>query len=1168
MLKVAGLARAKLADADTAREYYVKALEQRGDEKRALEALESIYEEAKDSSALLDILKRRAEAAQTDEERKAILFKQARLSDETMRQPRAAIETYEQILGLGLDDAAIAALERLYTDAIRWDDLIALHEREIGAATTARARKADLHAALGRIQEKRLGNFEEAFVKYEEALGVDGNHAATVAALEALMGERAHAARAAEMLEGVYLARLDWRRVMTTLEARLAVSEDPDERRQLLRRLSKLHEEQGEDYRAALETTAQLLSEDATDEATWAELERLARVANAEARLAAIFAAELDKVTADEPATARLSKRTRELFDALTQIDRALHYYRRAHAIAPEERDGSFEAIDRLLREANRPAERVALYRQSLDWREDPNERMTPLHTIALLEETELGDDDKAIETYRAALDVEETDVHSLEALSRLYARRERWRELSDLLRRRAEQSALPEDEARFRLELGRLLEHKLGDVTGAIDEYQATTDLAPAPAESGVQGVLALEAILARGEHRSRLVEILRPIYERGDQWKKIVSLNDERLSITEDAGEKVGILRETAKLHEQRGGDPLKAFDAVRAAFVLDPDDGESRGELDRLAEATKRWDALADAYEQGIAKTEGALQRELLSSLARVHDRRRDDPRRALDAWDRLFKQDETDIAPLEEMDALATLLSDWNALVRVLVKKAELLSSDEDRASAWRRVGEARRDMLDDLAGAIDAYEAARELEPGNAFTLDNLIALYEQKNDAARLVDLYRRRVDLCGEDDEGLRFQLLLDAATRYETGLEDRREAIAHLNEALTVRPSEPDVLRRLDALYTHECLWPELLENLRQQAAVAMDEGTRRFMKKRIGALLASQLEDPRQALEAYGEVLVHDYDVDAVSAVQVLGERHEDLRLDAASVLEPVLRKAEKWADLVGALELRLRAQSEPGERARTLWALAEIAESRLGDADRALDAILRALLEEPHDPKLHDAAERLAERLGTAGWGRYADAIAERAVSVFDAQATTDLYARLGRVAEEKLHDDARAARAYARATEQAGDSVALLAALDRLYARLNDARALADVLERRIALEADARGQAELLHRLASLQIHEFADRSRGLATLRQALERDPSHAASREAVEKLLAEDALFDEAFDALEWVHRQLGQSEELATLYTRKVDRAMSHARSRRARGWISRACSRLT
>ena len=166
----------------------------------------------------------------------------------------------------------------------------------------------------------------------------------------------------------------------------------------------------------------------------------------------------------DEAATARLAKRTGELFEAQKQVDRALRFYRRAHDFAPDEPNGTFEAIDRLLREANRPAERVALYRRALDWRQEAKERIGTLHTIALLEEAELSDDEKAIETHKQALEVDDGDVHSLESLGRLYARRERWRELADLLRKRAEQSALPDDEAKFRLELGRLLEHKLGE--------------------------------------------------------------------------------------------------------------------------------------------------------------------------------------------------------------------------------------------------------------------------------------------------------------------------------------------------------------------------------------------------------------------------------------------------------------------------------------------------------------------------------------------------------------------------------------------------------------------------------------------------------------------------------------------------------------------------------
>lgn len=1159
-LRVADVARTRLGDLALAREYYAKALEIRSDERRALTALEGLYEEAADHAALLDILKRRAEAAESDAERRQLLFKEARICDERLGDVAAAIAVYEEILDVDLDAEAIAALEALYARAERWGDLVALFERQISTAGVSSERKAALHHALGTTLAQRTNEPERAFDEYAAALAIDPKHPQTVASLEALMGGE-YGGRAAEMLEPVYLARLDWRRVMATLEARLQTSQDPDERRALLRRLTTMHEEQEENYVAALETTAKLLAEDVTDAATCAELERLARVANAEGRLAEIFATELEKVSTDEPATARLARRTGELFEAQKEVERALHFYRRAHAFEPEAADGTFEAIDRLLREANRSAERVKLFRDALDYRSDPKERVLALHTIATIEEAELKDDAAAIETYRACLEVDEEDAHALQGLARLYARSERWRDLADLARRRAEQSALPEDEARFRMELARLLLERLGEAEPAIDELQAVVELVSAgPTER--EAVSVLETLLQTAEHKARVVDILRPLYERADDWRHLVAVNDERLGLATDAGERIAILRETARLWEERGGDRARAFDAIRAAWTLDPEDGDAREQLERLGEATARWDDLAAAYETAVPMTDGVVKRELLAALATLHDRRRDDPRHALVAWERVFELDETEVAPLEEIDSLATLLSDWTTLVRVLTRKAELVPDDESRAATWRRVGEIKRDMLDDLPGAIDAYERALELEGASVVTLDALIALQEQKNDAPRLVDLYRRRVELCGDDEAERKFGLLVEAARRFEVDLSDRREAIECLNQALAARPADGEVLRRLDALFTQERLWPELLDNLKLQASSATDEDLRRALKKRVAALYAVELQDPQSALEWYREVLQGGFEEEAVAAVRGIGDTHDELRLDAAGALEPVLRAAGKHDDLAAVLELRLRAQTEPSERSRTLRSLAEVAESSLADVDRAESALLRALAEEPQEASLHGDIERLAARVGEAGWRRYAEALRERAGAIFDANVAAELFVRLGKVDEEHLGDPGGAAKAYADAAERTGDEPGILASLDRLYGRLGDTRALAEVLERRIAVEAEGAAQAELLHRLASLQIGEFGQRAQGLATLRQALERVPDHLASRQALERLLDDEALFDEAFDALEFVLRALDLSEDLAKLYERRVHRARSGRERSRARLELAR------
>jgi tetratricopeptide (TPR) repeat protein len=191
------------------------------------------------------------------------------------------------------------------------------------------------------------------------------------------------------------------------------------------------------------------------------------------------------------------------------------------------------------------------------------------------------------------------------------------------------------------------------------------------------------------------------------------------------------------------------------------------------------------------------------------------------------------------------------------------------------------------------------------------------------------------------------------------------------------------------------------------------------------------------------------------------------------------------------------------------------------------------------------------------IGKDGWERYADALAERAASVFEASITGDLFLRLGKVTEAQLSDLPRAAEAYARAAEQGGDNADVLAALERVYAGLDDTKALVDVLERRIGIENDPAARADLHHRLAALQIGPIGDKAQGLATLRLALESVPEHEKSQKAVEQLLADDVLFDDAWSTLEGVYRSTNRGADLGRLYAKRVERADTTQARTRAR-----------
>lgn len=1189
LLRIGELAADKAKDTTLAIEFYKRALESRADDKRALVALERLYAEKEgDARELLEVLRRRAEVAEGDDERKELLFREAEIQETRLEDIDGAIATLESILDIDLDPRATSSLESLYTARGKHTDLVALYERQLDVtpmSSTGRGTAASaLRVKIARIARTHLEDTTRAFDELSAALDSDPTHAEAIAELESVLrgpekkdadAEPTHAeleerARAAEMLEPVYLRQADWGKVKGALEARIAASPDPGDKIDLLRRLATLYEEQLEDYAAALATMAKILHEDVSDEAVWSELERLARVASASKQLAEIYASELEAISDDDEKTAKLARRTGEIYADLGDVAQALKWYRRVHSFEPESEE-LFDAIDGLLVKENRHEERVALYRAALDYR-DGERRLALLHTIAGLEEKELGRLEDAVETYRAALDVEADDATSLDRLTELYKKLGRHRDLADLYLRRAESAASPEAAAPYRLSLARLSKETLGEKGAAIDQLEAIVTEVPWHTDA----ISELEALSNDAEHKARVVEILRPLYERADDWKLLVKLNDDRIALAEDPRDKAAILRETARLWETRGSDAKKAFDATRRALEVDPADGDTRAEAERLAKDVKAFAELAETYEAVVPRvSEDFEKRELLVALARVYDRELDDPRRALLTEDRLVALDPNELEPLDAIDELAVLLGDWAKVISTLEKKVEH-ASDADGASLLRRIAQTKLEMLEDESGASDAYERALSLEPDHASTIDRLIAIYEAAPKAEggetkpdRLVELYARRVELAGADEADLRYDLNMRAARRLETSGDTRKDAIASLAAALEAHPGDRPALSALERLYRAEEMWHELLENLREQAGLAetMDERTQ--IRVAIGNLHVDQLSSPEEALEQYRLVLDEDpRNEEAARRAKKIADEQQDLRLVAADILLPVLRAAGKHAERVEVLELKLTAEDDPTERATTLKEIAAILDAELGDPSKAESALLRALGETPEDEPLHEEIERLAARVEpsaddpkSGGFARYADALEERASGLSDAIAAKGLFVRLGRITEEKLDDAQRAVTAYAKAVEHAGDEPELLAALDRLHGKLGNTKELADVLERRIAVSTEA-DQAELYYRLARLQIDKQREPVLGLGSLRSAIDRDGAHAGARAALEELTDNPALFEEVAETLENVYRQAGDNAALAKLYEKRIRFAPTKADRVRMRLDLSR------
>jgi tetratricopeptide (TPR) repeat protein len=315
----------------------------------------------------------------------------------------------------------------------------------------------------------------------------------------------------------------------------------------------------------------------------------------------------------------------------------------------------------------------------------------------------------------------------------------------------------------------------------------------------------------------------------------------------------------------------------------------------------------------------------------------------------------------------------------------------------------------------------------------------------------------------------------------------------------------------------------------------------------------VLLQRLLDVPEAIESYREALQEDpASHDALAALMEL-TLHEEHRMRAAEVIEPLLREGERWDELVVLVERKLSGMSEPGERLEQLIGLAAIHEHGRKDKSSAFEALARALAEQPSEVGLHDDLERLAGELDA--FDRFYVVLVERARHNHDPAQAGDLLRRAGRIAEHELHDDARAIESYKLASTHDDDGAETLEALDRLYMKTERWEPLLEVLERRIAAITTPPERAELLLRLGDLREKRFDDGRGAFVAYQEVLDNDASDARALAGMSLLGARDELARDVLDVLERCYREIRAIDKVVELYDLRARLAPSNGEKAR-------------
>lgn len=1047
-LKTADLQDSQLSDVDGAVSTYRKLVEDDPSDLEALLALDGLFRRAERWGDLAGVLRARSEQATDPDEKEELLARTASIHDEFLSDPATAISVYHEILALDpASPRALGALDDLYGRQEMWAELADNVGRQLDLAE-GDAQQIPLMLRLAQLRETRMSAVEAAIEIYRDVIVREPGNSEALANLERLLADEAHQVNIAEILEPLYRDAGEVEKLIGVHELQAKRASSPERRVELLHRIAELYEVALDDYSSAFQSQARALAEEPANLQTHAELERLAPAAGDMEALAKVYEEQVERLEDAALAATLLVKAAEIREEQLADHEAAIAHYQRVLTL-DDEHLGAATALERLYQLGEKWEELATICLAKTRMMPSLEEQKEHLHRAAQIYEELLERPSDAVTVYQMVLELDAEDLPSLDKLIELNLRLERWEPLLEVYTRKADIVIDPDEKKRLHAEVGTVWEQELKNNAKAIDTYHRILEIDPDDLPA-----------LGRLDH----------LYQVTHAWRELLSVLEREAELTADPTEVISYRYRIADLHHHRLDEPERAVDIYREILDVAPDHEPTALALEAMIAANLEPVAAAGVLEP-IYQTLGES-----AKLVAVY---------------------EVQIA--HEQDPL---------------RKVELL----------HRVAEIQEVHLDDAVAAFDAYARSLPLDNRHESTLAALENLADQVeagwSELTRLYDL--EVASLRAERPEDA-VELAMRTARIYEVHVGDVDAAIERYKLVVSLDSVHVEAIESLDRLYEATERWAQLAEILELEVQVAASPDDILALQYRLGQVNQLYLGQVGVAVERYREILaaapeheparraLEDLFAQGVAA-QLIGE-----------VLEPLYRMNEAWDRLIGVHEVQLHYQSDADDRVQMMHRIAEIAEDRAGDHDKAFFWMQRALLEEPaHDHTLGEV-ERLGELL--QGWPQLASTYAD----TLSLPVTTDqkvvLGKRLARVYEEELGDVARAEETYRYLLGVSEREEEALVALDRIYDENGAHEALAQVLRRRIEATDVPTDLVDLHYRLGQVLENDLHRTEEAVEVYSRVLgELEPEHAESVKALQEIYTRQQAWPQLFGAFE--------------------------------------------
>lgn len=1089
----------------------------------AVAALDALFARLERWSDLADNLDKQLASATDIPTQTALMLRLAEVREHRMDAAEAAVETLREVLAIDPSNtAAVASLERLqrqpalelvvanilepvYRELGDFPKLVGAHEVQARHAETDDRRVELLHQ-IAELREVALDDLGAAFQTQVRALKFDPANATTYSQLERL----AASTQAYEALA-------------QTFEATVEAVEDPTLAAMLHTKAARVREDQLGDSEAAIRHYQRVLELDAADLDAATALERLYGAAERYADLAKthlLVARMLTNLAEQKERVFRAARISEEILERPTE---AIDTYRKVLELDADDVDALDKLIELYLR-LEQWAPLLEIYARKAELVSDADERKALFVEMGTVYEREVGDIDKAIDTYQRIREIDPDDLVAIGRLDALYQASGNWQELLAVLEREADLASDPAEVLSYKFRIADLWDHKLGDPTRGIDGYREILEVAPDHEPS----LNALEALVSSGREAVAAANVLEPVYRAVGEWAKLAAIHEVQVANESDPVRRVELLHRIADLQENALDRARAAFDAYARALAIDPSDETTIANLERLAEPLAAWGDVVKHYDAQAARLrDDAPDRaaELALRSAQTAEVQLGDVDGAIARYRTVLEIDATHATALESLDRLYEAAERWTNLAEILPREMQIAATPDDVLHLQYRYAQTLEARLGDVPKAIEQYRDILAAAPEHRPALAALEALFqrgEARGVIAEILDpLYRMQEAweplialqtalIEHESDRTTKVAMMHRVAELAEERAGDGALAFEWYQRALIADPtndrSEEECTRLATLLDGWEALAHTYADILQASPSPEVAVHTGRALAR----VYAKELADTARAEEAYRFVLgIDERDLATLEALDSIYVEH-----GAADALAEVLRK-------------RIAATEDPRDQVELTFRLGQLCEHDLGRLAEAIASYRRVI--DSLDPQ-HVESIRALQNIYTfqQDWPNLYRTFEAEIEVIHGDGPTADVLAKMARLASEQLADVEKSIGVWKRVLELRGEDAEALNALGDLYVRTENWRDLVDVLEREVSITDDDALRARMYADLARIWRDKLGRDRNALENWERVLDLDPS------------STDALL-----AMADIHRAASQWNELVETLHRVVD-----------------------